>query len=597
MRLVYPPEGHSTFEKSSFLLGSVLPGSTLTVNGEAIPVSSRGFFALSVRLQPGDNRFDCTERQADGTTLREVCTVCHEPPLSFQTLPDSAEPFQPFVIPQEEMGVLPGETLVVACPAPPDAKVTCRIEGIMSRAVDMHPSLHPPDNREGVFAELHHLESPWPEASVYMAYVHIPLNTPPLSHLPVQFTVQHGEQRLDLRAPGAITIFPLGKRLFARVVTPNATTRTYPPKGARLTPLLQDAVVEVCGYRGDWLKLRLGPDARAWVHRNDLQFIEQTVFPSALPVSLIHTQLADRAFDVRIPLNRCLPYDVTLHRDVIRLRLYGAVSACDFVRYPAGVLAQGLREITWQQVNPEVMEVQIALDSPLMGFHPSYDAERSAFVFGIRTVRSLQEGPWVIALDPGHGGEERGAMAPDGTPEKDLNLSIALQLQRQLSRVPNLSVVLTRTDDTRVSLADRVTRAQETGAHLLLSLHHNALPDGRDPWAEQGVSTYYYHPFAQPLARTLQQALAEGTGFADYGMLYDSLHMCRIGAMPALLVELGFLTHPEDAERCLDAEHQARVVQALGAAIQRCLESLGASGLASAPASACRLPVPPALHP
>jgi N-acetylmuramoyl-L-alanine amidase len=178
----------------------------------------------------------------------------------------------------------------------------------------------------------------------------------------------------------------------------------------------------------------------------------------------------------------------------------------------------------------------------------------------------------VIVIDPGHGGEEFGAKAPDGTPEKALNFHLALGIKRAMEANAGYTVVLTRDEDNEKTLAERVKTAQEAGGHLLLSLHHNALPDGRDPKTERGVATFYYHSFALPFARCFQNVLTNSTEFDDYGVVYDSLHLCRVMTMPSVLLELGFLTYPEDAERCLDPKHQNKVIQAICQGIEQCFK-------------------------
>jgi N-acetylmuramoyl-L-alanine amidase len=190
----------------------------------------------------------------------------------------------------------------------------------------------------------------------------------------------------------------------------------------------------------------------------------------------------------------------------------------------------------------------------------------------LRTAKSLENFPFTVAIDPGHGGEETGATAPDGTPEKDLNLKMALKIQQVLGKVPQVKVVLTRTQDETLPLSERVKRAIGAEANLLLSIHHNALPDGRNPLEENGVSAYYYYPYAMPFAQRFQDSLVKQTGFADYGILFDSLHMCRIMEMPAVLLELGFLTHPEDAALCLDEDHQTRVAHAISTVVTSCVK-------------------------
>jgi N-acetylmuramoyl-L-alanine amidase len=79
------------------------------------------------------------------------------------------------------------------------------------------------------------------------------------------------------------------------------------------------------------------------------------------------------------------------------------------------------------------------------------------------------------------GNEDLGALGPDGTPEKQVNLQIALLLAERL-RHRGAEVILTRTTDVDVGLAERVRLIQTQEPHLALSIHYNALPDAGDAW-------------------------------------------------------------------------------------------------------------------
>src|SRR5438874_1798399 len=92
----------------------------------------------------------------------------------------------------------------------------------------------------------------------------------------------------------------------------------------------------------------------------------------------------------------------------------------------------------------------------------------------------------VIALDPGHGGADPGAISPEGYYEKNLTLATARELARQLDATGRYRPILTRDGDRFVALRDRITRARAGHAELLLSIHADALPDS----AMRGLSVY-----------------------------------------------------------------------------------------------------------
>ena len=94
--------------------------------------------------------------------------------------------------------------------------------------------------------------------------------------------------------------------------------------------------------------------------------------------------------------------------------------------------------------------------------------------------------PRIVALDPGHGGVDPGAISPQGVYEKNLTLPTARELARQLEATGRYRAMLTRRSDTFVSLRERVARARASCAELFLSIHADALPDS----TMRGLSVY-----------------------------------------------------------------------------------------------------------
>lgn len=118
-----------------------------------------------------------------------------------------------------------------------------------------------------------------------------------------------------------------------------------------------------------------------------------------------------------------------------------------------------------------------------------------------------------IVIDPGHGGNDPGATSRDGLREKDVSLDIARRLRDKLLAAGKYRVVLTRDEDVKLRLKERVTFAKEHDADLFISIHINSVPEEAGP--VNYVETYYFGPHAD--SRTL--ALAESENRAsDYAM-------------------------------------------------------------------------------
>jgi len=157
----------------------------------------------------------------------------------------------------------------------------------------------------------------------------------------------------------------------------------------------------------------------------------------------------------------------------------------------------------------------------------------------------------IICLDPGHGGSDPGAIGPAGTMEKDNTLAIALLLRDKLEK-NGAKVVMTRDSDRDVAypnasaeeeLGTRVDIANDANAHIFISIHNDSFTNP----AASGTTTFHYGDAESiRLANCIQKALVEGLGTKDRGARYASFYVIRYTNMPAVLVEVAFISNPEE---------------------------------------------------
>jgi N-acetylmuramoyl-L-alanine amidase len=199
----------------------------------------------------------------------------------------------------------------------------------------------------------------------------------------------------------------------------------------------------------------------------------------------------------------------------------------------------------------------------------------------------------VIVIDPGHGGVETGTISIlDGSPEKEFNLDWAKRLQ-PLLETNGWQVFLTRTNDTRVSLASRVAFAEEHKADLFISLHFNASPSPTNR-AQVGLETYCLTPRGMPstltrdfgddttllfpnnafdfenwqLAFQLHHALLKTTGAPDHGVRHARfMGVLRGQNRPAVLIEGGYLSNAREARRIADPAYRQKLAEAVAQAL------------------------------
>lgn len=219
----------------------------------------------------------------------------------------------------------------------------------------------------------------------------------------------------------------------------------------------------------------------------------------------------------------------------------------------------------------------------------------SVHAFFIDLNASSEDPLDVIVIDPGHGGEDTGALGPNGMAEKDIVLNVALRLQKVLIESLGCEVLLTRTDDTFVSLEDRTAFANNNEADLFISIHVNAARNRK----AAGVETFFMsleatdeeamkvaeaennitiegkslneefsddlknilldlaqsstHHLSSRLAESVQMSMVRLTKRDNRGIKQAPFLVLYGAIMPAVLVEIGFVSNP-DEEKWLSSE-------------------------------------------
>jgi N-acetylmuramoyl-L-alanine amidase len=205
-------------------------------------------------------------------------------------------------------------------------------------------------------------------------------------------------------------------------------------------------------------------------------------------------------------------------------------------------------------------------------------------LFGAAPPRPLPPYPLVV-IDPGHGGDDSGAVGPGGLAEKTVVLSIARRLADSL-RESGIPVRLTRTDDRYLSLSERTTIARRAGASLFISIHLNAsanrdaggaetymLPSRGFPSTSDGTDNGHayrgnqYDTENARLAFAIHRGLLTYTGAVDRGIRRARFEVLREAPCPAVLVECGFITHRHESSRLRTPEHLDRLAAGLSAGV------------------------------
>ncbi len=332
---------------------------------------------------------------------------------------------------------------------------------------------------------------------------------------------------------------------------PGGTYEWFFPSGTRAA---------VTGRRNDDVRLRLSREAEAWVPVAEVRPLARGgPAPAAVVGSIAITPHPDRA-TVRIPLSQRVPFRIDEDDRSLTVTIYGATGDVDWMRY--GPKDSLVRRMSWRQSATDEVKLTFDLSRAVWGYQTHWS--RSDLLLEIRRPPTIDPGDplrgRLIALDPGH--PPGGAMGPTGLREAEANLGVALELERLL-KAAGAQVLMTRTTDSAIDLWPRVHLAEQANADVLVSIHNNALPDGINPFVNNGTSVYYNHPRSVPLARAVQAALVRRLGLRDLGIGRGDLALVRGTWMPSILTEGLFMMLPDQEAALRSADGRHRYAQAV----------------------------------
>jgi N-acetylmuramoyl-L-alanine amidase len=325
----------------------------------------------------------------------------------------------------------------------------------------------------------------------------------------------------------------------------------------------------VVGSEGDWYRLKLSHSQYAWASRKSVVALPPGILPPISRLFSIRTYSFDDSVLVEFPLKGVHPCRV-IEDDPrnLRVQLFGVISNTDWIRYDFSDLLIELA--TWSQPEDRLYELKINLNQDLWGYDTYYRG--NTFYLKLSRAPGRIQYIWgkTIVIDPGHSADP-GAIGPTGLTEAQANLGIALELEKLLAK-KGARVIMTRRDMSHVPLYDRPAIAKLNKADLFVSVHNNALPDGVNPFINNGVSTYYYHPHSIDLARAIQARLIKATGLPDHGLFHGNLAVNRPTQYPAVLVECAFMMIPEQEAKLKTNRYRHKVAEAITEGIEDFLE-------------------------
>ena len=241
-----------------------------------------------------------------------------------------------------------------------------------------------------------------------------------------------------------------------------------------------------------------------------------------------------------------------------------------------------LTPLTWKMIGLDQNRWKIKLFTPKYSFKEIREGSIEKGKRNIKTNQNLiynkkknydnfqlpniKENKYLVIIDPGHGGNDPGAIGIGGLRETDVVLEVSKIVKKLLSD-KGVKTRLTRINEVDLDLPPRVSFANNTDADIFVSIHANASRGKRRDI--NGLETFYYRGWrGRLLAKRIQkQILRVSPGSPDRGVKQGRYYVIKNTKMPAVLVEIGFLTGRLDARRLEKNAHRKRIAYAIAKGI------------------------------
>ncbi len=567
VRVQYPAEGQTVASRdSNFILGSIGSGDAeLTINGVRVAPAANGAFIAFLANPVGTTpQYELVATRGADTARR---TVRIRYPVRTPLLTTGKLAVDSGSLAPGRVRASGNEFLRVSLRAPSNANVWLETADGTRRAM-------PPLQRTPIVAPM----DPNADAGITFA-TDVPAR---MLNVTTRVVVARGTDTIRLSPPAAELLDPDRRALGALRTSSTVGSDTDKVVNARTIPdgtykwlLLPNTILEVTGRQSGYTRVRLDETLDVWVDNNDITLLPEGTARARRVTGGLRVTPANEWVDLVIGTGERPAFLVEPDGRTLVLTLYGVQANPEI----SPIIGNDtlIRRISWDQLTSDRVRVTLTLSKPVFGWLSLWDESRRAFVLRVRRPPTIgdERNPLkglIIAVDPGH--PPAGATGPTGLYEGDAVLPVGM-LVADMLKARGATVVLTRTTKDALGLTERNVASRRGNAHAFVSLHLNALPDGVNPFTNNGTSTLFYHQTAEPLARALQTELMLRLGLRDLGVHYQNLAVARPSWYPAALTEGAFVIMPEQEAAMRNPVYLRRYADGVMAGLESYFRELG----------------------
>ncbi len=554
--LLVVPESDTTATPTSVyrLSASTNPRNRVTVNDKPFKVYPSGAFVGLLDLEVGENPFTILSTNDSGKSVSKSFLIIRSKPLA-TTLSDTLAIEDAMIEPASDVWLNEGDVLEVQIKGTPDCVAT-----FLGGRVMHEISRSEANGLDGVYRGTY-------KVTMGDTLDNLPM-TFRLEGKDGNYVTKDSRSRIWFRPRD----FPLVGITRGERVALDFGLGDDRLGGAKLSFIQEGIRLAITGKMNGRYRVKLTENQEAWIPEDQVALQPPGTH---LPYSLTGnwSVMGDTKFDyVSVSLGEKLPYSSFQESDPTRINVdvYGAVSNSNWITQQLNT--REIKNAYYTQVAKQQFRITIELNhKQIWGYQVGYRGNTLAIKVK-RQPERLKVKALTYVLDAGHGGENKGALGATGVKEKDITLAIVNHLRDLLER-KGARVILTRTNDSSLTMLDRLKTVWSSNADILISVHANSVGLTTNPEDVMGIATFYKHVCYRPLSLfILKQILKTGlSSFGNVGSFNFALNSPT--EMPNVLVEAGFVSNPTDEMKLLDDDFRKALAERIVDGIEDFLDS------------------------